>query len=151
MIHSIGTARSYQQALTLFCRWIQGRRDGDLRSADPVLVQEYLSERQTKVGQKTIDRDRQAAQFLLRRLGVDIKLRRVFSTFRSRRNLAKKPRGYSPEQVDAIAARQSLRTSLATQIAYAAGLRAHELLTIRRVSDQPAAAVRHTPSLARVV
>ena len=141
-IHSIGTARSYQQALTLFCRWIQGRRDGDLRSADPGLVQEYLSERQIKVGQKTIDRDRQAAQFLLRRLGVDIKLRRVFSTCRSRRNLAKKPRGYTPEQVDAIAARQSLRTGFATRIAYAAGLRAHELLTIRRASDQPASTHR---------
>ena len=53
-----------------------------------------------------------------------------FSTFRGGRNLAKSSRGYTPEQVDAIAVRLSTRTGLATRIAYAAGLRAHELLTI---------------------
>ena len=66
LIHSIGTARSYQQALKLFCRWIRNRRLGDLRSADVGMVQEYLNERQSQVGQKTLDRERQAAQFLLR-------------------------------------------------------------------------------------
>ena len=142
LIHSLGTARSYQQALTLFCRWIQSRRHGDLRSADVGLVQGYLNERQSQVGQKTLDRDRQAAQFLLRQTGINIKLHRVFSTFNGGRKLAKHSRGYTPEQVDAIAARQSARTGLATRIAYAAGLRAHELLTIRRKSEQPASSHR---------
>ena len=32
-VHSLGTARSHQQALTLLCRWIQNNRLGDLRSA----------------------------------------------------------------------------------------------------------------------
>ena len=46
-------------------------------------------------------------------------------------------RVYALEQVDAIVAKQSSRTALATRIAYAAGLRAHELLTIRRKDEQP--------------
>ena len=142
LIHSIGTARSYQQALKLFCRWIQSRRLGDLRSADVGLVQEYLKERQSQVGQKTLDRDRQAVQFLLRQGGTNVKLQRIFSTFRGGSKLAKQSRGYTPEQVDAIAAIQSARTGLATRIAYAAGLRAHELLTIRRKSEQPASTHR---------
>ena len=142
LIHSIGTARSYQQALKLFCQWIQSRRHGDLRSADVRLVQEYLNERRFQVGQKTLDRDRQAAQFLLRQTGINVKLKRILSTFRGGRKLAKQSRGYTPEQVDVIAARQSDRTGLATRIAYAAGLRAHELLTIRRKSEQPASTHR---------
>ena len=137
LIHSIGTARSYQQALKLFCQWIQSRRRGDLRSADVGLVQEYLNERRFQVGQKTLDRDRQATQFLLRQCGTDVKLQRLFSTFRGGRKLANQSRGYTPEQVEAIASSQSARTALATRIAYAAGLRAHELLTIRRKSEQP--------------
>ena len=142
LIHSIGTALSYQQALKLFCRWIQSRRLGDLRSADVTLVQGYLNERQSQVGQKTLDRDRQAAQFLLRQTGINVKLKRNFSTFDDGRKLAKQSRGYTPEQVDAIVARQSARTGLATRIAYAAGLRAHELLTIRPKSKQPASTHR---------
>ena len=106
------------------------------------MVQEYLKERQSQVGQKTLDRDRQAAQFLLRQTGTNVKFKRILSTFRGGRKLAKQSRGYTPEQVDAIAAKQSARTGLAIRIAYAAGLRAHELLTIRRKSEQPASTHR---------
>ena len=89
------------------------------------------------MGQKTLDRDRQAAQLLLRIFGINAKLQRGFSTFRGDRKLAKQSRGYTPEQVDAIASRQTARTGLSTRIAYAAGLRAHELLTIRPKFEQP--------------
>ena len=100
-------------------------------------MQEYLNERRFQVGQKTIDRDRQAVQFLLRQTGTIVKLKRILSTFRGGRKLAQQSRGYTPEQVEAIASSQSARTALATRIAYVAGLRAHELLTIHRKSEQP--------------
>ena len=89
------------------------------------------------MGQQTLDRDRQAVQFLLRIIGIDARLQRGFSTFRGERKLAKQSRCYTPEQVDAIASRQTTRTGLVTRIAYAAGLRAHELLTIQPKSEQP--------------
>lgn len=106
------------------------------------MVQEYLNERRFQVGQKTLDRDRQAAQYLLRQIGTNVKLKRILSTFRGGRILANQSRGYTPEQVEAIASSQSARTGLATRIAYVAGLRAHELLTIRRKSEQPASTHR---------
>ena len=83
------------------------------------------------MGHKTLDRNRQAAQFLLRIIRINTKFQRGFSTFRGERKLAHQSRGYTPEQVDAIASSQTARTGLATRVAYAAGLRAHELLTIR--------------------
>ena len=136
MIHSLGTARSYQQALKQFCTWIQTRRLGDLRSATESMVLDYLTERRAQIGQKTLDRDRQAAEFLLRQNGVDVKMSRLFTTASGDRNLASVSRAYTSEQVNAIAGRQSGRTALSTRIAYAAGLRAHELLTIRPKSEQ---------------
>ena len=107
------------------------------------MVGEYLDERKRIVGQKTIDRDRQAVQFLLRQTGTKVKLQRVFSTYEGGRKLSKESRGYTQGQVNAIAQRQSPRTGLATRIAYAAGLRAHELLTIRPKQEQPVSSHRN--------
>ena len=143
LIHSIGTGRAYQQALTLFCRWIQNRKSGDLFNIRVKTALEYLDERKVYVGQKTIDRDRQAVQFLLRQTGSNVKLQRVFTTYEGGRNLAKESRGYTQDQVNAIAQRQSSRTGLATRIAYTAGLRAHELLTIQPKQDQPVSSHRN--------
>lgn len=43
---------------------------------------------------------------------------------------ALKSRAYTPEQVELIAQAQTEKNRLATRIAYTAGLRAHELLTL---------------------
>ena len=52
-IHSIGTARAYQQALTQVAHWLreQGVREG-LDSLKPAQAQAYLQERAETVGQK---------------------------------------------------------------------------------------------------
>ena len=47
-----------------------------------------------------------------------------------------RPRAYSPAQVRAVAARQAARNALATEIAHASGIRAHELLTLGRPAEQ---------------
>ena len=47
-------------------------------------------------------------------------------------------RAYTAEQVRLIAAAQTPRNALATELAYAAGLRAHELLTLRPATERPA-------------
>lgn len=47
-------------------------------------------------------------------------------------------RAYTPEQVQEIASHQAPQNTLATEIAHAAGLRAHELLTLERAERQPA-------------
>jgi integrase len=47
-------------------------------------------------------------------------------------------RAYTPEQVKVIAEHQNERNALATQLSYASGLRAHELLTLKPANEQPA-------------
>ena len=45
-------------------------------------------------------------------------------------------RAYTPDQVKFIAKHQNDRNALATKLSYSAGLRAHELLTLRLVKEQ---------------
>ncbi|MBU5636554.1 site-specific integrase [Geomonas sp. Red69] len=126
-IHSVGTARGYQQALKGFANYIQKNRFGSLGDATRETAIRYLAERAEAVSQKTLDLDRQAIQMHLgERLDV----------VKSARVTILSTRSYTPAQVQRIAASQSERNSLATKIAYSAGLRAHELLTIRREEER---------------
>ena len=134
-IHSLGTARAYRSALTLACEWSKTYHDRNLVHWDNNLAEAYLAERAEEVSQKTLDLDRQALQILP---GVS-KLERVHS---EQTPDTPTSRAYTPAQVEAICEAQQPHNQLATEIAYAAGLRAHELLTLRPVDDQPASAHR---------
>lgn len=52
--------------------------------------------------------------------------------------MSRKSRSYTRDQVAAIVGHQQGKNALATKIALAAGLRAHELLTLRCESERPA-------------
>lgn len=132
-IHSLGTARSYEQALKGFADYLRQHRLGDLRSASEEEARHYLAERSQVVGQKTLDLDRQAIQI---HLGQRLEI--VCSSKGS--TLA--TRSYTPAQVERIAHAQSEVNSLATRLAYHAGLRAHELLTLRPAGERAASAHR---------
>ena len=132
-IHSVGTARSYSQALRGFAAYLRRHLLGDLRSATEEAALQYLAERSQKVGQKTLDLDRQAIQ-----IHLGIKLEIVCSSKETRLST----RSYTPAQVERIANAQSEANSLATRIAYHAGLRAHELFTLRPVGEQAASGHR---------
>jgi integrase len=127
-IHSIGTARAYQQALTQVAHWLreQGVREG-LDSLQPAQAQAYLQERAEAVGQKTLP-------------NID-KLARVHSEL-DRPALANQGRAYTAEQVRMVAEAQTARNALATEIAHAAGLRAHELYNLRPADERPPSAHR---------
>jgi len=135
-IHSLGTERNYKQALKGFQDWLSEGRLGDLKTTSQEVALKYLQERSTIVTQKTLDLDRQAIQVLLGE-----KLGRVKATVTKGR-LGRSSRAYTPEQVKSIAAQQSERYSLATELAHAAGLRAHELLTLRLAGERPASSHR---------
>ena len=132
-IHSLGTARSYEQALKGFANYLRQHRLGDLHSATEQEARHYLAERSGIVGQKTLDLDRQAIQIHLGQ-----KLEIVCSSKES--TLA--TRSYTPVQVERIAHAQSEANSLATRLAYHAGLRAHELLTLRPAGERVASGHR---------
>ena len=132
-IHSVGTARGYEQALKGFTAYIQEHRLGDLQNATGDMARQYLADRAAVVAQKTLDIDRQAIQ-----MHLEVKLEVV----KSEKVTHLSTRSYTIPQVDRIASAQSERNSLATQIAHNAGLRAHELLTIRPADDRQASTHR---------
>ena len=137
-IHSRGTARAYQQALTGAAQWLKAKANHQsLERMTAEQAHRYLQERAEKVRQKTLDLDRQALQ-ILPHVG---KLERVKS-IPERSPLEIGGRAYTPAQVQLVAAAQSERHALATEVAHAGGLRGHELLTLRRADAQPAATHR---------
>ena len=137
-IHSRGTARAYQQALTGAAQWLKKKANNQsLERMTPEQANQYLQERAETVRQKTLDLDRQALQ-ILPRIG---KLDRIKSRL-DRSPLETGGRAYTPVQVQMISAAQSERHALATGIAYAAGLRGHELLTLQRAGEQGASTHR---------
>lgn len=136
-IHSVGTARGYEQALKGFAEYLQANRLGDLHSATEKEAQDYLANRASMVAQKTLDLDRQAIQM---HLGVTLEV------VKSEKETTLSTRSYTPVQVDRIASAQTERNSLATEIASYAGLRAHELLTLRPAGERQASAHRQWSS-----
>ena len=133
-IHSRGTARAYQQALTGAATWLKEKANNQaLERMTAEQAHQYLDERRKTVRQKTLDLDRQALQ-ILPQIG---KLDRIESRL-DPSPLETGGRAYTPVQVQMVAAAQSERHALATEIAHAAGLRGHELLTLRPAAERPA-------------
>jgi len=143
-IHSFGSLRNYTEAVKLAARWYasQGQvgRDGfngQIKDMTAEQAREYLTLRASEVGQKQLDLDRQALQYVV---GERIERHQPYADREDR--LATQSRAYSQTQIEAIASRQAPQDALATLIAAAAGLRAHELLTLDRVKDQAASTHR---------
>ncbi|MXY56676.1 MAG: site-specific integrase [Gammaproteobacteria bacterium] len=132
-IRSVGTARNYQERLVQ----IAARLDVPLAALTQERAVAYLRGRAARVGQKTLDMERQAIQAMM----VDVTGRMPpgarLPVVKSARPHRPRPRAYSPAQVRAVAARQDARNALATEIAHASGIRAHELLTLGRPGEQP--------------
>lgn len=126
-VRSIRTARNYEQALAGLSTWLKEHRLGSLRGLDRDMALRYLDERAEMVKQPTLDLDRQAIQALL-----GGQLPRIKSELET----ALSGRAYTVAQLSAITAAQTERHALATELASACGLRAHELLTIRRIDEQ---------------
>jgi integrase len=132
-IHSLGTARNYEQALIRITQWLQENKLDDLKSLNQDTALKYLELRGQSVGQKTLDQERQAIQ-----LHLGIKL----PVIKSELSQALKSRAYSFEQVILISKSQTEKNRLATEISYATGLRAHELLTLQRQHHRSASTHR---------
>lgn len=131
-LHSVGTVRNYEQALTRVGEWIKAQRccQGDLRQLTPALALDYLGQRGETVGQKTLDMERQAIQAMMQHVTGALAPGKTLPVIKSEHAQILHSRAYTAPQVVLITRAQSPRHALATEIAYAAGLRAHELLTL---------------------
>ncbi len=136
-LQSVGTVRNYEQSLTRVSEFLQQNRLGDLRSLTPEKAISYLEIRGQEVGQKTVDMERQAIQCMMQNVTQKLAPTERLPIVKSEQTQILTSRAYTTQQVELIAATQTEKNALSTQLAYAAGLRAHELLTIARPDEQP--------------
>lgn len=130
-IAGLGTARTYSDGLKGAHEWMRKNGGGSLQELSLKRARQYLAERAQQVGQSTLDRDRQALQALLQQTGRLTAEQRL-PVVQAVRQQQLTPRAYSAEQVRAIRSRMSPSNALGLEIAHAAGLRAHELITLAR-------------------
>lgn len=136
LISGLGTSYSYETSLRVAATWLRSSGRGALHELTPKAATTYLYQRAKEVGQKTLDRDRQALQNVLRQNGkFDSKQR--LPVIKADRQQTLKSRNYTFAQVLKISSRQSERNSFSTHLAIAAGIRAHELLTLLPASERP--------------
>lgn len=128
-LKSQGTERNYEQALRGCTEFLKKNRLGNLHGLNTDKALAYLEARAQEVGQKTLDLDRQAMQAVLGEKLPVVKSE-LDSTLSSR--------AYTHEQAQLVASAQSEKHALATLIAENAGLRAHELYTLRPVEERGA-------------
>ena len=142
-LNSVRTAGNYQAALTTVAEWVkaeyrEGRGPGDLKSMTVADAVTYLEQRGQEVSQSQLNMERQAVQMMQQRLTGQLPPGERLPVVKSELAQALASRAYTPWQIREIAAHQTPHNALATEIAAAAGLRAHELLTLRPAHERPA-------------
>lgn len=135
-ISGLGTSHSYESSLKLAATWLLRNGRGPLHQLTPKSARAYLDERSKIVGQKTLDRERQALQAVLRQNGkfTDKQRLKVIQADKQQQLVS---RNYTVRQLNAILEHQSERNAFSTELAAAAGLRAHELLTLLPATERP--------------
>lgn len=137
-ISSVRTLANYSERLEQVARGLaEFGIQGELRNLTQDTATQYLDMRKEDVGQKTLDMERQAIQAMLTHVTNGLEKGERLPVIKSELDQILSSRSYTPEQVKLISESQTLKNSLATEIAYSAGLRAHELLTISRASEKP--------------
>jgi len=130
------TAKQYQQTFKMTSRFIASVKGAHLRSLTIEQAEKYLQHRSHEIQNKQLANERQALQLYLRELhnNTRVELAKYDST---REPPSEAPRAYTRAQVQHIIKHSTDRQKLSTAIAYQAGLRAHELLTIAPLSERP--------------
>jgi len=109
-----------------------------LRDLDHDRAISYLEQRAEEVGQKSLDIERQAIQSMFRYVTGKLAEGETLSVIKSEHEQILHSRAYTLEQANAIADNQREQNTLSTQIAYAAGLRAKELIILLPIEERPA-------------
>jgi len=135
-VKSIGTVRNYEQALTSVASNLQRETGEALRDLSPERATQYLEQRALDAGQKTLDMERQALQKMMQLITHRIAHNQTLPVVKSEHSQVLKSRAYTAAQVQVVGDHQTARNSLATEVAHAAGLRAHELITLNPIAER---------------
>ncbi len=136
VLQSVGTVRNYEAALKKVTVFANEHCGVSLRNISIEQAKAYLAERAQVVGQKSLDMERQAIQCMLRNVSKKLGQFETLKCPPSSRPQQLVHRAYTQAQINKITQAQSPKNALSTQIAYTAGLRAHELLTLRPTNEQ---------------
>lgn len=136
VIKSVGTVRNYEQALRNVATSL-ARSGESLKDLTPERMASYLDVRASQVGQSALDMERQAVQAMMQHVTGVLPQKERLNVVKTRLEERLESRAYTREQVALVMEHQSERNALATEIAYAAGLRAHELLTLHPSDEHP--------------
>lgn len=144
VLKSAGTVRNYEASLTKVATYANETLQCGLREISIEQAHQYLIDRSVEVGQKTLDMERQAMQCMMQHISHKLAPGQTLPVIKSEQTQILQGRAYTTEQASTIASAQNERNSLATEIAHAAGLRAHELNTLQRIEErQPDDRPRH--------
>ena len=132
---SVRTVANYHDCLLQIAKRITAQRL-ELRDLTPESATDYLRSRAQELGQKALDMHRQALQAMLVHVSGRLPANGRLEIIRSDKPRHLAGRTYTKEQIRRVGRAQSTHNALATQIAYAAGLRAHELFTLARPDEQ---------------
>ena len=148
-LESVGTVSNFEQRLTVAADFIREHRHDksldlprDLRSMTKEQAAAYLHYRsETSVdgkftSQSTLNMDRQALEAMLRHTG-ELDKTSSLPIVRTEAATMSQSRHYTDTQVTKVLSHQTSHNALASEIAYRCGLRAHELLTLRPLAEQP--------------
>ncbi len=133
---SVGTVRNYEERLTIVAKRVNADFQCGLRELTIEQAHRYLTDRATEVGQKTLDMERQAIQSMMQHVTGKLAPTEKLDVIKSEQQQILSSRSYTPEQITMIAEAQTERNALVTEIAHAAGLRAHELYTLQRINER---------------
>lgn len=133
---SVGTVRNYEQRLAIVAKTVNAEFKCGLRDLTVEQAHQYLTDRAAEVGQKTLDMERQAIQSMMQNVTGKLDQGEKLTVIKSESQQNLTSRSYTPEQAKMIASAQNERNGLATEIAHAAGLRAHEIPTLQRIDER---------------
>lgn len=129
-VRSRGNVRNHRDVFRVVSRWCQEQDDiKRFNAITPEQAERFLCEKAVDVSDKTLAGYAVALEHHLRHncSQGEVKLQRPQSEIPS----LLQARAYTPEAVSFLRSLQSLRAALSTQLCTQAGLRAHELLTLR--------------------
>lgn len=143
VIRSVGTVRNYESGLRQVATFLadRDRNNGQhesLRSITPERATAYLESRAVELSQKSLDMQRQSLQCMMRHVTHRLEPEQRIDVVKSTLEKKLETRAYTHEQIQRIANSMNDKDKLSVQITHVAGLRGHELLTIRPVHEQPA-------------
>ena len=137
-LRSIRTGNNYHDSLVQVARseFCQQQRM-ELRDMTPKDAVHYLERRGQEVLQSTLNTERQAIEKMMHCVSGKLDPSEKLPVIKSELAQALLSRAYTQGQVEAVIGAQRENNALSTAIASVAGLRAHELLTIRPKAEQP--------------